>query len=136
MIRNWFDTASGSTYPGFIPFTPPPAIPTIPNEEIRRFHDTIDVLKIEGPLDGRSAAEPYPSRLTEFVSPERALVAKFISLSLENSTDAEALGGKPAFISALVELCRQQDGQRYPGVHRHRVTSVDLDRQSIADTLS
>ena len=40
-------------------------------------------------------------------------MAKFILLSLDDSTNAETLGGKVTFISALVKLCHQQEGQRY-----------------------
>ena len=75
------------------------------DEEIRLFHDTINDLEIERQLDGWLVAEPYVSRVREFKSPERALVAKFISLSLNDSMDVEALGGKAAFIDALVKLC-------------------------------
>ncbi|OQU95668.1 hypothetical protein CLAIMM_01849 [Cladophialophora immunda] len=78
------------------------------DEEVRLFHDTIDDLEIERQLDGRPVAEPYIPRIREFESPERALVAKFISLSLDDSAaDGKALGGKAAFIDALVKLYHQ-----------------------------
>jgi hypothetical protein len=58
------------------------------------------------------------------------LVAKFISLPLNASKDSEALGGKVAFIEALVGLCRQQESQWYLGEHDHQVKPMDLDRRT------
>ena len=94
-------------------------------EEIRRFHDTIDDLEIERQLDGRPVAQAHVPRAVQFESPERALVAQFISLSLEASKDSEALGGKIAFIEALVGLCRQQEHQRCPDKYDRQVVRAD-----------
>ncbi|KIW87203.1 uncharacterized protein Z519_12105 [Cladophialophora bantiana CBS 173.52] len=101
------------------------------DEEIRLFHDTIDDLEIDRQLDGRPVAEPYTPRVMEFESPERALIAKFISLSLDDSADGEALGGKAAFIDALVNLCHQQEGRRYPGEYDYLVNPMDVDSRSL-----
>jgi len=106
------------------------------DEEIRLFHDTIDDLEIERQLDGRQVAEPYVSRGVEFESSERALVAKFISLSLDDSMDAEMLGGKAAFIGALVKLCHQQEGQRQPGEYGfHKICAISDKRALTSQSL-
>lgn len=97
------------------------------DEEIRLFHDTIDDLEIERQLDGRPVAEPYVAPVSQFESPERALVAKFISLSLDDSVDAESLGGKAAFIDALAKLCHQTECRRHPSRSAPQVTSMDFD---------
>jgi hypothetical protein len=102
-------------------------------EEIHRFHDTIDDFEIERHFDGRPIAEPLVPRAIQFESPERALVAKFIPLSLNASKDSEALGGKVALTEALVGLRRQQEHQRRPGKYDRQVVRVDLERASLPD---
>lgn len=82
-------------------------------EVIREFHDNIDGLEIDRQLDGCTVAEPYFIPTPEFESPDRALVAKFISLPLSDTTTGKTLGGEIAFIEALVNLCFQQEGRRY-----------------------
>jgi hypothetical protein len=99
-------------------------------EAIREFHDTIDGLEIDRQVDGRSVAEPYVAPVPTFESPERALVAKFISLPLDDSTTCEALGGRTAFIEALVNLCFQQEGRRYRGIPCHKERSLDTEQPS------
>lgn len=101
------------------------------DQEVRHFHDTIDDLEIARQLDGRSVAEPYVPRAVEFESAERALVAKFISLSLDKSADTEALGGKATFIDALVRLCHQQEGHRSPRKPGMQAIPVCLERQQL-----
>lgn len=101
--------------------------------EIRLFHDTIDELEIERQLDGRPVAQPHVPRTVQFESPERALVAQFISLSLDASKDSEALGGKVAFVEALVGLCRQQEHQRCPDKYDRQVVRVDQETVTLLD---
>ena len=101
--------------------------------EIRLFHDTIDDLEIERQLDGRPVAQPHVPRTVQFESPERALVAQFISLSLDASKDSEALGGKVAFVEALVGLCRQQEHQRCPDKYDRQVVRMDQETVTLLD---
>lgn len=99
-------------------------------ETIREFHDTIDGLEIDRQLDGATVAEPYMTPNLDFESPDRALVAKFISLPLSDTTTGKALGGEVAFIEALVNLCFQQEGRRYRADPYHDEVSPQGERPS------
>jgi hypothetical protein len=105
-------------------------------ETIREFHDTIDGLEIDRQLDGSTVAEPYIIPAPEFESPDRALVAKFISLPLTDTTTGKALGGETAFIEALVNLCFQQEGRRYRSQPCHKESSPHGERPSFTQAIT